>query len=97
MDLTDLFQIIQSDVKCMVVVLSPGLFGSPWCTGEICTAFAGGLPKVSFVLEFLATCAQDIELYLKSQKLSHFINLVMLLIQKMLRIFCIATSRASDI
>jgi len=45
-DLTDLFQIIQSDVKCMVVVLSPGLFGSPWCTGEICTAFAGDVPIV---------------------------------------------------
>eukprot|EP00435_Cladocopium_sp_Y103_P026242 s421_g6.t1 len=45
-DLTHLFQIVQSDVKCMVVILSPGLFRSPWCTGEICTAFSGDVPIV---------------------------------------------------
>lgn len=52
LDLTHLFQIVQSDVKCIVVILSPGVFGSPWCTGEICTAFASDFPKVSFVLDF---------------------------------------------
>ena len=52
LDLTHLFQIVQSDVKCVVVILSPGVFGSPWCTGEICTAFASDFPKVSFVLDF---------------------------------------------
>lgn len=46
LDLTHLFQIVQSDVKCVVVILSPGVFGSPWCTGEICTAFASDVPMV---------------------------------------------------
>eukprot|EP00434_Breviolum_minutum_P026000 symbB.v1.2.022982.t1/scaffold2075.1/size90314/3 len=51
LNLSQLFDIVGRDVKCLVVFMSEGLFQSPWCTGEICSAFSAKVHMVNIACD----------------------------------------------